>query len=167
MLKQATQKGIKTDSQSVGSDRQQEQDLNITVAWSDGDQGRQILEIVEHDSGQKGSALLDTGAQVDCLDKQFVQQMGKLDQVQQFTRKQYARSLNGKRTEIYGLLKVTLRFPNCVYENVNFYVLDLDGKFNGILGTPFLNSFGITSTMKESIKRTLGQETMEESATNF
>ena len=124
---------------------------------------RLVMEIHEPESGHKGRALLDTGAQVDYLDKKFVQQIGKLDKIERFAHKKYAQSFDGKRTEILGVLNLTLKFPHRKYSNVNWYVLDLDGKFNAILGTPFFNHHGLTRTMHEQITLTMGQAPVSES----
>ena len=119
---------------------------------------RLVMDILEPTSNQKGKALLDTGAQVDCLDRKFVQKLGKLDQIEAFRTKKYATSFNGKRTEILGVLNLTLQFPNLKYNNVNWYVIDLDGKFNAILGTPFFNHHGLTRTMHQQVELVTGQK---------
>ena len=121
------------------------------------------MEIYDEKSNIKGKALLDTGAQVDCIDKKFVERIGKLDQIERFENKKYAQSFAGKRTEILGMLNLTLKFPHRTYSNVNWYVLDLDGKFNAILGTPFFNQHGLTRTMNEQIAVIFGQAPISES----
>ena len=112
-----------------------------------------------------GKALLDTGAQVDCLDTKFVQRLGKLKQVERFRTTKYANSFNGKRTEILGVLNMTVKLAGKEYKNVNWYVLDLDGKFNAILGTPFFDHHGLTRSMHQQIALLFGEKPFCE--TNF
>ena len=123
---------------------------------------RSIMTVHEPESGNTGKALLDTGAQVDCLDKTFVQKIGKLSQIERFANKKYAQSFDGKRTEILGVLNLTMKFPHRTYKNINWYVLDLDGKFDGILGAPFFNHHGFNRTLKEQITLVTGQAPLPE-----
>ena len=120
------------------------------------------MNVIETTSNEHGKALLDTGAQVDCLDQTFVKRMGKLDQIERFEHTKFATSFNGKRTEILGVLNVTLKIAGKNYKNINWYVLDLDGKFNAILGTPFFDKHGLTRSMNEQIALIFGEKPSSE-----
>ena len=100
---------------------------------------------------------------MDCLDKAFVQKLGKLDKIQRFEHQKYAQSFNGKRTEILGHIDLTLKVADRVYRNMHWYVLDLDGKFNAILGAPFFDRHGLTRTLDEQVALIFGQKPHTES----
>ena len=104
---------------------------------------------------------------MDCIYKQFLIKAGLLDKVTPFSTKKYARGFDGKRTEIIGFINCTLKIGSQEYTNLNWYVVDLTGTFNAILGAPFHDRFGLIQELRTKCQRTFGVGIQQEEESDF
>ncbi len=101
--------------------------------------------IISHESGLEVAALLDGGAEVNIVSKDFADKFGYDNQ----RWDGQIAPLGGKLVENYGITNLNFKLNNNKIVTIPAVIVDNTGKYKVVLGTPALEKLGVIINYKQ------------------